>query len=156
MRHKAVLSSDALDLVGGTDGGTHPRSPQTQDYVHHKDDESHHGRVARVDEAVEALSTHCGELDKSLPVRVHVENPIDRDDVSRRHRLGYLDKVAVSIGDAIFDATPACLLSCRLQITRGGVDTRDVRRARGEKLMLDRANSAADVEHSRTLDTFGN
>jgi hypothetical protein len=53
---KTVLLSDLLDGVDRTDRGAHRLSAQTEHEIHGEDDQPHHGRVAWVDEAVEALA----------------------------------------------------------------------------------------------------
>jgi hypothetical protein len=150
-----VLPNDPLYRVDRTDRGAHRLSAQTQDEIHGEDDEPHHGRVSGVDEAVEALDASCRKLDEPFPVRIDVDDAIERDNVGGRDRLGQLDEVAVAVRDAIAEATAGALLLGRLEVEGRGVDARGVGRAGGEQLVLDGADAAADVEQSGVLDPFG-
>ena len=112
-------------------------------------------RVARQDEAVEALRTLGRKPDQLVHVRIHVHHAVECHDVGRRDRLRELHEVAVSVRDSATEAAALALLTSRLEVGRGCVDAHRLGRASVEQLMLDRADPAADVEQRRALNAFG-
>src|SRR5680860_1701896 len=94
------------------------------------------------------------EPKQPFPVWVHVDHPFQGDDISGRDRFSQFHKIAVQVCDMAVPSTLA-LLTRRIEIGSGCLDERRPCYASVDELVVNRPDSAPNVEQRRTFNAFG-
>src|SRR5262245_3972150 len=116
---------------------------------------THPPNVSRIDETDEPACVVTRPCSKRFHVRVAADDTIERDDVSGRNCSGDLDKIALNESHPIRVPPSFRLGSCYGEIIRRGVDMSRGRNPVLEQLVMNRADSATNVEQRQAVDATG-
>ena len=149
---QAVVGEDRVDVRCAMQIRPKGRPRQAEPEVDQRDGDPTEECVPRVDEAVAAFGESSRPTDEGRHIRVAADDAVERDDVGGFDDVGECHEVADAVVDSISVTLSRRLLAGGRDVRARGVHVHRRIGPRPQKLVVDRADAATDIEDRLALD----